>query len=108
GSGPLSGVSVGAAGDGPVARPGSSGSAPGTLDTPGAAEADVNRVAIHRLNNAEYDYTVRDLLGVTETPARTFIADEKALGFDTIADALGMTDAQYEQYWNAAAALTDA
>ena len=36
-----------------------------------------------------------------------FIADEKALGFDNIADALGMTDAQYEQYFNAADALAE-
>jgi hypothetical protein len=68
---------------------------------------DVNRVAIHRLNNTEYDNTVRDLLGVTQTGAQDFIADEQALGFDNIADALGMTDAQYEQYFNAADALVE-
>src|SRR6185503_14184408 len=71
--------------------------APGTGGA-GSVTAGVERVAIHRLNNTEYDNTVRDLLGVQETPARTFIADEKALGFDNIADALGMTEAQYEQY----------
>ncbi len=69
---------------------------------------DVGRVGIHRLNNLEYDNTVRDLLGVASTPASTFIADEKALGFDSIADALGMTEAQYEQYFNASESLVDA
>ena len=94
----------------------STGNKPGKSNAPGAAGAsgangaqagDVNRVGVHRLNNNEYDNTVRDLLGVSETPARSFIADEKALGFDNIADALGMTEAQYEQYFDAAATLTD-
>lgn len=86
-------------------KPGAGNQVPGSA---GAGVRDVNRVGIHRLNNTEYDNTVRDLLGVSETPANTFIADEKALGFDNIADALGMTDAQYEQYFDAAASLTDA
>ncbi|HMJ12474.1 MAG TPA: DUF1592 domain-containing protein, partial [Polyangiaceae bacterium] len=68
---------------------------------------DVNRVAIHRLNNAEYDNTLRDLLGISATPASSFIADEKLAGFDNIASAFGMTDAQYEQYFNAADALVE-
>ncbi|MEY4576390.1 MAG: hypothetical protein RL701_1093 [Pseudomonadota bacterium] len=72
-----------------------------------AQPRDVGRVDLHRLNNTEYDNTVRDLLGVTSTPARSFIADEKAFGFDSIAAALGMTDAQYEQYFNAADELVE-
>jgi hypothetical protein len=93
--------------DGAGAQQNADGSG-GAAARPGAPAGarDVNRVGIHRLNNTEYDNTVRDLLGVAETPAQTFIADEKALGFDSIADALGMTEAQYEQYFNAAAALT--
>jgi hypothetical protein len=98
--------------------PGAKPSAPGQPGQPGGqlpqagggadATRDVNRVGIHRLNNSEYDNTVRDLLGVSTTPAASFITDEKALGFDNIADALRMTDAQYEQYFDAAAALTTA
>ncbi len=68
---------------------------------------DVGRVPIHRLNNTEYDNTVRDLLGVPTTTAKSFIADETLLGFDTIAEAFGMTDAQFEQYYNAADAVTE-
>jgi hypothetical protein len=71
------------------------------------AARDVNRVDLHRLNNTEYDNTMRELLGVDSTPAASFIGDEKALGFDNIASALGMTDAQYEQYWNAADDLVE-
>ena len=76
-------------------------------NAPRRAGRDVTRVGIHRLNNPEYDNTVRDLLGVSRTPRASFIADEKALGFDNIADAFGMTDAQYEQYFNAADALAE-
>ena len=72
------------------------------------AARDVNRVDLHRLNNSEYHNTMRDLLGVDSTPAASFIGDEKAHGFDNIAAALGMTDAQYEQYWNAADSLIEA
>src|SRR5690349_12288097 len=70
------------------ARPGSGGFLPTAAEQPdderpGASNpskpsqvdpetADVNRVGIHRLNNTEYDNTVRDLLGVGETPAATF------------------------------------
>jgi hypothetical protein len=67
----------------------------------------VNRVAIHRLNNREYDNTMHDLLGVTSAPAKAFIEDEKLYGFDDIANAFGMTDAQYEQYFDAADALVE-
>lgn len=88
------------------------GGAAGPSAGPGANEeataaSDVNRVPIHRLNNTEYDNTIHDLLGLTSTPARSFIADEKLLGFDVIASAFGMTDAQYEQYFDAADALTE-
>jgi hypothetical protein len=64
-------------------------------------------VAIHRLNNREYDNTIRDLLGVTASAAKGFINDETVLGFDNIADGLGMTPAQYEQYFNAADTVVD-
>jgi hypothetical protein len=71
------------------------------------AGSDVNRVPIHRLNNTEYDNTMHDLLGVASTPAKAFIADETLFGFDVIASAFGMTDAQYEQYFEAADALVE-
>jgi hypothetical protein len=74
---------------------------------PPSGPGDVGRVAVHRLNNTEYDNTMRDLLGVTSTPAKTFIADEQLFGFDNIAEAFGMTDSQFEQYYGAADALVE-
>jgi hypothetical protein len=91
-----------------AARPAAAHAEPGATQSAAASvKQDVNRVPIHRLNNTEYDNTVRDLLGVTSTPAKAFIEDEKAFGFDDIASAFGMTDAQYEQYFNAADALVE-
>jgi hypothetical protein len=91
-----------------AARPAAAHAEPGATQSAAASvKQDVNRVPIHRLNNTEYDNTVRDLLGVTSTPAKAFIEDEKAFGFDDIASAFGMTDAQYEQYESAADALVE-
>jgi hypothetical protein len=72
--------------------------APGALPQTGA---DPGRVGIHRLNNAEYDNTLRDLLGTASQPAALFLAEE-GLNFDNTASALGMTTSQYEGYFNAA------
>ena len=83
----------GGAGSGPR---GGNGGGP-ILDT----QIDPGRVAIHRLNNTEYNNTVRDLLGTQSRPATTFLAEE-GLHFDNTATALGMTSSQYEAYFKAA------
>jgi hypothetical protein len=64
-------------------------------------DADVGRVGIHRLNNLEYDNTIRDLLGVTSTARATFISDEKA-EFDNNAATLAIGDTRVEEYYAAA------
>ena len=46
------------------------------------------RVTARRLNRAEYNNTVRDLLGVDLRPADEFPQDSPAYGFDNIGDAL--------------------
>lgn len=81
---------------------------PVTGNPPVEGAGDVNRVNIHRLNAAEYDNTVKDLLGVATTPAGAFINDEQSDGFDNIAAAFGMTEAQFEQYYNAADGIAEA
>ena len=85
-----------------VAQPGSAGMASTMDDTP----VDPGRVAIHRLNNTEYNNTIRDLLGTSSQPANKFLAEE-GLAFDNTATALGMTAPQYEAYFNAARDLLD-
>jgi hypothetical protein len=62
------------------------------------------RTGAQRLNNAEYDNTVHDLLGTDLQPAKAFVGEE-ASGFDNVASALGMTGSQYEAYYGAAEKL---
>ncbi|HMI86405.1 MAG TPA: DUF1592 domain-containing protein [Polyangiaceae bacterium] len=60
---------------------------------------------LRRLTRTEYDNTVRDLLGDTSQPARSFPTEEIALGFDNSATARGVTDALIEHYMLAAEGL---
>ena len=53
-----------------------------------AVKPDPGRITARRLNRAEYNNTLRDLLGVDLRPADNFPADEAAFGFDNISDAL--------------------
>ena len=67
-----------------------------------AVKPDTGRVAARRLNRAEYNNTVRDLLGIDIHPADNFPADEAAFGFDDISDALHMSSVLLEKYADAA------
>lgn len=63
---------------------------------------DPGRVTIHRLNRAEYNNTIRDLLGVRFQPANDFPADDVGYGFDNIGDVLSMPPILMEKYLAAA------
>ena len=75
----------------------SSGGGNGGLSSRGS---NPGTVGIHRLNAFEYDNTVNDLLGLSQSLAQTtFIPDETGTnGFDNEADALTMSDAEFQQY----------
>ena len=115
----------GAAGDPatpPAAGPSSPGAPAGPAD-PGAlpdeperpstdecatrAVAEVAASPVRRLSHAEYDRTVRDLLGTTLAPGRAFAADREVRGFDNHAAALHVPPVLAEQYLEAAHALAD-
>ncbi len=66
------------------------------------AKPDPGRVTARRLNRAEYNNTVRDLLGVDIRPADNFPNDESAYGFDNISDALTISPVLIEKYLYAA------
>ena len=68
------------------------------LNTIDAGPRPSVRVLARRLNNFEYNNTVRDLLGLRTQPARDFPPDDSALGFDNIADALSISPALMEKY----------
>jgi len=59
-------------------------------------------VTLRRLNRAEYNNTVRDLFGVSITPADDFPSDDVGYGFDNIGDVLSLPPVLFERYVNAA------
>jgi hypothetical protein len=63
---------------------------------------EAGQVSARRLNRAEYNNTVRDLLGVDIRPADNFPADTAAFGFDNISDALRLSSELMEKYIDAA------
>ncbi len=60
------------------------------------------RVTARRLNRAEYNNTVRDLLGVDLHPADDFPQDDSGYGFDNIGDVLSLSPVLMEKYLTAA------
>jgi hypothetical protein len=63
---------------------------------------DPGRVTIRRLNRAEYNNTIRDLVGVESRPADDFPVDDVGYGFDNIGDVLSMPPILLEKYLSAA------
>ncbi len=75
--------------------------------SPGASDFDPGRVTARRLNRAEYNNTVRDLLGVSLQPADEFPIDDSGYGFDNIGDVLSLSPMLMEKYINAARKLSN-
>ena len=72
------------------------------------ANPDPGRVTIRRLNRAEYNNTIRDLIGLDLKPADTFPDDDSGYGFDNIGDVLAMPPVLLERYLLAADRILDA
>ena len=68
---------------------------------------DPGPVTIRRLNRAEYDNTIRDLLGVDFHPANSFPSDDVGEGFDNIGDVLSVSPLLIEKYLDAAEQVAD-
>ena len=60
------------------------------------------RVSIRRLNRAEYNNTIRDLIGLDLRPADEFPFDDVGYGFDNIGDVLSTSPVLLEMYLAAA------
>jgi len=73
-----------------------------------ARNAAQGRVPIRRLNRAEYENTVRDLLGVALDLKDVLPSDTPAQGFDTGAESLRVSSFLMEQYLEAADKVLDA
>ncbi len=67
-----------------------------------AIKPDPGRVTARRLNRAEYNNTIRDLLAVDFKPVDDFPADDTGYGFDNIGDVLSLSPLLMEKYLKAA------
>jgi hypothetical protein len=108
-SGALTLVCVAASCVSEVAPPRPTSSSPAVIEPetprrPGdPAACDPGEKTLQRLNRSEYDRTVKDLLGVTATPAlSTFPPDDVARGFDNNADVLSTSPLLTEKLADAA------
>jgi mono/diheme cytochrome c family protein len=70
--------------------------------------ADPGRVTIRRLNRAEYNNTIRDLIGLDLRPADQFPSDDVGNGFDNMGDVLSMPPLLLEKYFDAAESIAAA
>ena len=72
-----------------------------------AAKPNPGRVAVHRLNRAEYAAAIRDLLGM-EIDARNLLSADEAdqEGFDNIASVLSVSPLLLENYLSAARTIS--
>ena len=72
------------------------------------ARPDPGHVTRRRLNRAEYNNTVRDLLFVDSRPADQFPPDDSGYGFDNIGDVLSLSPILMEKYLRAAGEISAA
>lgn len=68
---------------------------------------DPGRVTLRRLNRVEYEYTVRDLLGVDFDAEESLPPDDTGYGFDTIGDVLTISPMLMEKYVNSAQKIVE-
>ncbi|HEX3776664.1 MAG TPA: DUF1592 domain-containing protein [Polyangiaceae bacterium] len=66
---------------------------------------DPGHPLLHRLNRAEYDNTVHELLGTELEPALLFPNDDHAFGFDNNAGVLSISPLEFQAYEHAAEEL---
>ncbi len=79
------------------------------LDTAAAASPDPGRTqTFHRLNRAEYQNAVRDVLGLEIDVADLLPVDSASYGFDNIAGVLRVSESLMERYLTAARRISRA
>lgn len=76
------------------------------LDKAAAANPNPGVRTFQRLNRAEYERSIRDLLGLEVDASKWLPLDTKSANFDNIADAQLLSPTLLESYLNAAAAVS--
>src|SRR5579883_2188296 len=77
------------------------------LDQAAAAHPNPGRVAVHRLNRAEYANVIEDLLGIRVDASALLPKDDISNGFDNIASVLKVSPSFLDQYISAARFATN-
>ena len=83
------------------------GSLEAALDRAALAHPNPGRVALHRLNRAEYANAIEDLFGLRVDAASLLPKDDEADGFDNVASVLTVSPSFLEQYISAARVVTN-
>lgn len=73
-----------------------------SLDAESAAHPDPGRVAVHRLNRAEYSNAIRDILDLDVRPGEMLPVDDSGYGFDNNGDVLSVSPALLDRYLSVA------
>ena len=76
------------------------------LDRAAHLEPHSGSVVLHRLNGTEYANAIHEILGLEVDPAELLPRDDKAAGFDNVADVLKVSPSFLEQYLSAARQLS--
>jgi mono/diheme cytochrome c family protein len=76
------------------------------LDGAAVRNPNPGRVALHRLNRAEYANAIEDLLGIRIDAAALLPKDDEADGFDNVASVLTVSPSFLDQYISAARVVT--
>jgi hypothetical protein len=77
-----------------------------SLDAAAASRPNPGRVALHRLNRAEYANAIEDLLGIRIDASALLPKDDEADGFDNVASVLTVSPSFLDQYISAARVVT--
>ena len=78
-----------------------------SLDEAAAAHPNPGRVALHRLNRAEYANAIEDLFGLRIDAAALLPKDDEADGFDNVASVLTVSPSFLDQYISAARVVSN-
>jgi hypothetical protein len=82
------------------------GSIETAIDRAAMANPNPGRAPLHRMNRAEYENAIRDLLALDVDSSTLLPADDSSRGFDNIADVLGVSPSLLERYVSAAAKIS--
>ena len=89
-----------------AALDGFAGSIESAIDRAAAVTVNPGRAPLHRMNRAEYQNAIRDLLALEVDSSTLLPADDSSRGFDNIADVLGVSPSLLERYVAAAAKVS--